>query len=68
MKMFWVIDEDNQTSFSAKKDASENFATLKAAKSRALHLANCEPGKNFVICQAVAVASAEVMTASTKSI
>lgn len=64
MKMFWVIDESNLTSYSAKKDASEHFTTLAAAKSRALHLANCEPGKRFYICQAQSVAIADVMTAA----
>lgn len=64
MKRFYVIDEDCQTSYSAKKDEAEYFSTLKAARSRALHLANTEPGKNFYICQTISVAVADVMTAS----
>jgi hypothetical protein len=67
MKRFYVIDEDHLTSFSAKADASETFGTRTAAQKRAVHLANTEPGKQFFICEAVAVAQSEVMTASVRS-
>lgn len=66
MKRFYVIDEDNLTSFNAKADASENFGTKTAALKRATHLANCEPGKQFFVCEAVAVAQSEAMTATVR--
>lgn len=66
MKRFYVIDEDNLTSYSAKADASENFGTRTAAQKRAVDLANREPGKRFFVCEAVAVAQSEVVMATVR--
>lgn len=52
--MYFVIDPDNLTSYSSEKDASERFSTRKAAEKRANEMAEAEPGKVFLICQAVA--------------
>lgn len=65
---FYVIDEDHLTSYSAKDEAQESFATRAAANKRAVALANIEPGKMFFIAEAIAFADAEVTPATYKSI
>jgi hypothetical protein len=67
-KRWYVVDEDNQTSFSAKAEKAEHFTTKKAAQRRAVHLANTDPGKMFFIAEAVMFADAEVSTATYKAI
>ena len=67
-KRFYVIDEDNMTSWSGKKEAAESFPTRAAANRRAVALANSEPGKMFFIAEAIAFADAEVTPATYKSI
>lgn len=66
-KRFYVIDEDNQTSFSAKTDSAEHFTTKAAAQRRAVALANSDPGKVFYICESIRFADAEVTPATHKS-
>ena len=68
VKRFYVIDEDNQTSFNAKKDAPEHFTKRRAAQKRAVELANSEPGKMFFICETIQFADAEVEPATYKDI
>jgi hypothetical protein len=53
MARFYVIDGDNNASYSEKKDAAESFKTEAAAARRARELAEIEPGETFYICQAV---------------
>ncbi len=66
-KRFYVIDEDDQISYSAKKEAPEHFDTEAAARRRAVALANTEPGKAFYICESIKFADAEVAAATYKS-
>jgi len=67
-KRFYVVGEDNLTSWSAKTEEAEHFTTRGAANKRAVALANSEPGKMFFIAEAIAFADAEVTPATYKSI
>lgn len=66
-KRYYVINEENQTSYSAKKEAPEHFITEAASRRRAVELANTDPGKVFYICESVKFADAEVEPAAYKS-
>lgn len=69
MKRWYVIDEsENLTSYSAKKEVAEFFLTKRAARQRAVHLANTEPGKLFFIAETVEFAESEVSTATYQSV
>lgn len=59
-KRFYVIDEDNLTSYSARKDAPEYFAKEVDAIKRASALAESEPGKTFFVCAATRFATCKV--------
>lgn len=63
-----IGEKDNQTSWSAKKEAAEFFGTKGAAQKRAVTLANSEPGELFYICKVVQFADAEVESATYKMI
>ena len=57
---FYVIDQDNLTSWNAHREAGEKFKTRKAADKRARDLARSEPGKIFSITQVIATVSCPV--------
>lgn len=65
-KRWYVIDEDNELSWSVKNDSSEHFATIGAAQKRAVECANLNPGKVYFICETVKFADAEVEPATYK--
>lgn len=48
---FVVVDVDGHTSFSAKKETPEKFASFKAAEARATELAHNNPGQVVGIYQ-----------------
>lgn len=67
-KRFYVMDEENLASYSAKKDAPEHFTVEAAAIKRAGQLAESEPGKTFYVCTATRFAACKVARASVQYI
>jgi len=63
MKRFYVIDEENATSWSHKTDAGEYFTTEANAHERAKILAESEPGKKFYVAVVTHLAVCEVQSA-----
>jgi hypothetical protein len=57
---FFVIGEDNATTWNDDPEGAERFETRKQAEKRAVEMAEYEPGKIFLVCEAVAQVSAEV--------
>jgi hypothetical protein len=67
-KRYYVIDEDDEMSYSAKKESTEHFTSKRAAQKRAVAMANLNPGKLFFIAETIQFADAEVTPATYKTI
>jgi hypothetical protein len=65
---FWVIADDNFTSFADEGDEAEYFRNEEAAQERAVNLAIENPGQKFFVAEAVMVTFAPVAQPTTQSI
>ena len=62
---FFVIDGEGNPSYSAEKERPESFASLKAAKKRAIELAENEPGTEVHIARTLMISCCSVLSAAT---
>ena len=66
-RRFVVVDAQNNLSWSVKKEAGETFKTYRAARKRAVEVAENDPGGEVLICETKNIVCADVKPVAVRS-